>query len=136
MIHSARPIVSPVANFVFCRFVFLDLKSGDGQTDNMCENNDPYRPWLWVGRVDQFIIMLCVLQIWKSVVWAIALIILLLQMSLESICLSSNFVRKFAIKMIEDCGHFPHQEQPSLVNQEIKNFLFGEYFHVLYQFRI
>ena len=25
-----------------------------GRTDNMCENNDPYRPWLWVGRVDQF----------------------------------------------------------------------------------
>ena len=22
------------------------------------ENNDPYRPWLWVGRVDQFIIAL------------------------------------------------------------------------------
>ena len=21
--------------------------------DNMCENNDNYRPWLWVGRVDQ-----------------------------------------------------------------------------------
>ena len=20
---------------------------------NMCENNEPYRPWLWVGRVDQ-----------------------------------------------------------------------------------
>ena len=24
-----------------------------GRTDNMCEYNDPYRPWLWVGRVDQ-----------------------------------------------------------------------------------
>ena len=37
--------------------VFVDLKSGDvrtyGRTDNMCENNYPYRPWLWVGRVDQ-----------------------------------------------------------------------------------
>ena len=32
MIHSARPIVTPVANIVFCCFVFLDLKSGDGQT--------------------------------------------------------------------------------------------------------
>ena len=44
MIHSARPIVTPVANIVFCCFVFLDFKSGDGGKDNMCENNDPYRP--------------------------------------------------------------------------------------------
>ena len=43
MIHSARPTVLPVVNIVFC-FV---------RTDNMCENNDPYRPSLWVGRVDQ-----------------------------------------------------------------------------------
>ena len=28
----ARPIVMPVANIVYCCFVFLDLKSGDGQT--------------------------------------------------------------------------------------------------------
>ena len=49
MIHSARPTV---ANIVFCCFVLLDLKSGDGRayrrTDNMCD-----RPWLWVGQVDQ-----------------------------------------------------------------------------------
>ena len=32
MIHSARPIFTPVANIVFC-FVFLDLKSVDGRTD-------------------------------------------------------------------------------------------------------
>ena len=32
VIHSARPIVTPVANIVFCCFVFLDLESGDGQT--------------------------------------------------------------------------------------------------------
>ena len=31
MIHSARPIVTPVANIVFCCFVFLDLKSADGR---------------------------------------------------------------------------------------------------------
>ena len=43
LIHSARPTVTPVANIVFCCFVFLDLKSGDGRTDNMCKNNDPYR---------------------------------------------------------------------------------------------
>ena len=29
MIHSARPLVTPVANIVFCCFVFLDMKSGD-----------------------------------------------------------------------------------------------------------
>ena len=54
MIHSARPTVTPVANIVFFCFVLLDLKSGDvltyaygrtdERTDNMCENNDPYRP--------------------------------------------------------------------------------------------
>ena len=49
MIHSARSTVTPVANIVFCCFVFLDLKSGDGRTDNY-----PYWPWLWVGRVDQY----------------------------------------------------------------------------------
>ena len=31
MIHSARHIVTPLANIVFCCFVFLDLKSGDGR---------------------------------------------------------------------------------------------------------
>ena len=36
MIHSARPIVTPVANIVFCCFVFLDLKSGDVRTDITC----------------------------------------------------------------------------------------------------
>ena len=49
MIHSARPIVTPVANIVFRCFVFLDLKSGYVRTDNMCENNVRYWPSLWVG---------------------------------------------------------------------------------------
>ena len=31
MIHSARPIVSPVATIIFYCFVLLDLKSGDGR---------------------------------------------------------------------------------------------------------
>ena len=48
MIQSARPIVTLVANIVFCYFVFLDFKS-------TYENNDLYRPRLWVGRVDQFL---------------------------------------------------------------------------------
>ena len=54
MIHSARAIVTPVANIVSIWKAFEHLKSGDGRTDNMCENNDPYRPWLWVVRVDQW----------------------------------------------------------------------------------
>ena len=41
MIHSAKPTVSPVENIFFCYFALLDLKSGDGRTDNMSENNDP-----------------------------------------------------------------------------------------------
>ena len=36
MIHSGRPIVTSVANIVFCCFVFLDLKSGDVRTDITC----------------------------------------------------------------------------------------------------
>ena len=32
MIHSARPTDSPVATIVFCYFVLLGLKSGDGRT--------------------------------------------------------------------------------------------------------
>ena len=32
MIHAAIPKVSTVANIVFCYFVLLDLKSGDGRT--------------------------------------------------------------------------------------------------------
>ena len=34
---------------LFCQI----LKSGNERTDNMYKNNYPYRPWLWVGRVDQ-----------------------------------------------------------------------------------
>ena len=50
-----RPTVSPVANIVFA-FVLLGYEKWrrmDGRTDDMCKNYDPYRPWLWVGRVDQ-----------------------------------------------------------------------------------
>ena len=41
MIHSTRPIVSPVANIVFTLFYILDFEKWDGRTDDMCENNDP-----------------------------------------------------------------------------------------------
>ena len=51
MIHSAILTVSPVATIVLLWFCFAI--SGDGRTDNMCENIDPYWPWLWVNRVEQ-----------------------------------------------------------------------------------
>ena len=35
------------------KFVLFWLVGTDGRTDDMCKNNDPYRPRLWVGRVDQ-----------------------------------------------------------------------------------
>ena len=59
VINSARPTASPVANIVFFVLVCKIWKVGmDVRTyrrkDNMCENNYPYRPWLWVGRVDQY----------------------------------------------------------------------------------
>ena len=36
----------------FLLFCFANFEKW-GRTDNMCKNKDPYRPWLWVGRVDQ-----------------------------------------------------------------------------------
>ena len=56
MIHSVKPTVWPVTNIVFTLFCFArfwKVRKG-GRTDDMCENNDPYRSWLWVGRVNQF----------------------------------------------------------------------------------
>ena len=41
MIHSARPTVSQT---LFSLEICSVLKSGDGRTDNMCKNNDDYRP--------------------------------------------------------------------------------------------
>ena len=60
MIHSARPTVSGVANIVFTWNLFCLEKWGrtDLQTDDMCENNDHYRPWVRVGLVDQLLAVL------------------------------------------------------------------------------
>ena len=56
MIHSARPTVPPLAitSLAWKLFCFERFWKVDGRTDNTCENNDHYWPWLWVGRVDQF----------------------------------------------------------------------------------
>ena len=62
MIHSARPTVSPVANIVFAFFVLLDFEKWR-RTDDMSKNNYPYRPRLWVGRVDQLPAVI-VVHIW------------------------------------------------------------------------
>ena len=58
MIHSARPTISSVVSIVFtwnlfCFARFWKVRTY-GQSDNMFESNDHYRPWLWDGRVDQF----------------------------------------------------------------------------------
>ena len=36
-----------------CYFVLFWKVGTDIWTDDMCENNDHYRPWLWAGLVDQ-----------------------------------------------------------------------------------
>ena len=52
MIHSARPTVANIVFALFCFARFWNVET-DMRTDDMCKNNDPYWPWLWVGRVDQ-----------------------------------------------------------------------------------
>ena len=49
MIHSARPIVTPVVNIVFCCFVFLYLKSGDGCTDGQLVQKQLSLPAVTLG---------------------------------------------------------------------------------------
>ena len=45
---------SLASNEHYFRLKFVVWKVGtDGRTDNTCKNNDSYRPWLWVGLVDQ-----------------------------------------------------------------------------------
>ena len=57
MIHSARPVFTPVEITILAwpLFCFARFRKGatDGRTDNPCENSDHYWPWLWVGLVDQ-----------------------------------------------------------------------------------
>ena len=43
-----QPTVPPGNDFRFILEMFR-------RTDNLCENSDLYRPWLWVGRVDLYI---------------------------------------------------------------------------------
>ena len=50
-----EPPVSPVVNIVLTskKFLFCFARLWKVGTDNLCENNDNYRPWLWVSQVDQ-----------------------------------------------------------------------------------
>ena len=51
-IHASSDHYSSLNFFLYCEV----LKSGDWRTDNTCENRDHYRPWLWVGLVDQYLL--------------------------------------------------------------------------------
>ncbi|BES92914.1 ABC1 family [Nesidiocoris tenuis] len=44
---------------------------------------------------------------------------------MESIIKSTDYVDKFAVKLIENAGHYPHQEKPDEFNQLLINFLVG-----------
>ena len=50
MILLARPIF----NFQSFLLDFEKWAWTDGSTDTTCENSNYYRPWLWVGLVDQY----------------------------------------------------------------------------------
>ncbi|KAK9502244.1 hypothetical protein O3M35_011050 [Rhynocoris fuscipes] len=44
---------------------------------------------------------------------------------IESIVQSTDYVEKFSLKVINNAGHFPHQEQPEEVNKVLLNYLIG-----------
>ena len=54
---STRPDPqSPGSSDHYSRFnfvLFCQILKSDGRTDYTCQNSDHYRPWLWVGLVDQ-----------------------------------------------------------------------------------
>lgn len=42
---------------------------------------------------------------------------------MESVIKSTEFLKTFTIKIIDNSSHFPHQEQPAAVNKILKSFL-------------
>lgn len=44
---------------------------------------------------------------------------------LESVVKSSEYLEVFSMKVVEDAGHFPHQERPNEVNKALISFLVG-----------
>lgn len=52
---------------------------------------------------------------------------------LESIIKSTEYTEKYFLKVIENSGHFPHQEHPETVNQALAKFLLGKQRIFIYQ---
>ena len=53
-IHKTAVINDPLGQtHAWHLFCFEKWQRTDGRTEDMCKNNDHYRPWLWVGLVDQ-----------------------------------------------------------------------------------
>lgn len=46
---------------------------------------------------------------------------------LETIVKSTEYVEKYYLKIIEDAGHYPHQENPEMVNKALVEFLSGKF---------
>lgn len=44
---------------------------------------------------------------------------------LESVVKSTEFIQKYYLKIIENAGHYPHQENPAMVNKALLEFLLG-----------
>jgi pimeloyl-ACP methyl ester carboxylesterase len=47
--------------------------------------------------------------------------------NLESIVKSTDYVKKFTLKIVDRASHFPHQELPDTVNKMLLSFLVREY---------
>lgn len=45
---------------------------------------------------------------------------------LESVVKSTEYAKKFLLKIVDGAGHFPHQENPELVNKLLLSFLTGK----------
>ncbi len=46
--------------------------------------------------------------------------------SLESVVRSTEYIQKYCLKVIEDAGHYPHQENPEKINRALLEFLMGK----------
>ena len=45
--------------------------------------------------------------------------------TLESIVKSTEFIQRYTLKVIDDAAHYPHQENPEMVNKALLEFLLG-----------
>lgn len=51
--------------------------------------------------------------------------------NLESVVKSTDYVKKFSLKIVDGASHFPHQELPDTVNKLLLSFLVSEYYVLL-----